>query len=268
MIESNRPVIDVAVILAGGFGTRLSEETISKPKPMVEIGGMPIIWHIMKFYSSFGVNRFIICCGYKSLVLKKFFADYYMEKSDITFDLKSNDIHVHSETSEPWTVTLVDTGIQTGTGGRLKRVANYLEDVESFAFTYGDGLCDVDLNELVSFHKANNRLATVTGVYPPGRFGSIVFDKDSGAVTEFLEKPRGDGGLISGGFFILGKEVLNLIDGDSTSFELEPLDKLVALNQICVYEHQGFWHAMDTLRDKNHLNELWNRGAAPWKVWD
>ena len=254
-----------AVILAGGLGTRISEETHLRPKPMIEIGGRPILWHILKLYSSHGINDFVICCGYRGYVIKEYFANYFLHMSDVTFDLENNRMEVHERKAEPWRVTLVDTGEETMTGGRLKRVAAHLENEESFCFTYGDGLADVDIGALVDFHRANGKMATVTGVRPPGRYGAI--ERDGARVTAFAEKPRGDGGLINGGFFVLSPACLEMIEGDDTSWESDPLVELAARDEMTVYEHTGFWQPMDTLRDKNHLELLWNSGRAPWKVW-
>jgi len=254
-----------AVILAGGLGTRLSEETGLKPKPMVEIGGMPILWHIMKIYSAHGINEFIICCGYKGYVIKEYFANYFLHMSDVTFDMQNNEMHVHQKHVEPWKVTLVDTGQDTSTGGRLKRIANHIESETAFCFTYGDGVSDVDVTSLVRFHKEHERWATVTAVQAPGRYGSL--DCEGTTVKGFIEKPKGGGGLISGGFFILSPEVLKLITGDSTPFENGPLSMLASMDQIRAYRHDGFWQPMDTLRDRNALDDLWVNGQAPWKVW-
>ncbi|MFW8566988.1 glucose-1-phosphate cytidylyltransferase [Orrella sp. 11846] len=254
-----------AVILAGGLGTRISEETGLRPKPMIEIGGRPILWHIMKMYSAHGVNEFIICCGYKGYVIKEYFANYFLHMSDVTFDMRNNEMTVHERNAEPWKVTLVDTGESTLTGGRLARVRRYIENEPSFCFTYGDGVSDVDISELIRFHNAHGRLATVTAVRPPGRYGALELDGER--VTGFIEKPRGDGGLINGGFFVLNPSVLDLIEGNNCSWENEPLAKLVAMEQIRAFEHDGFWQPMDTLRDKNQLEELWSQGNAPWKQW-
>ena len=254
-----------AVILAGGLGTRISEETHLRPKPMIEIGGRPILWHILKLYSSHGINDFVICCGYRGYVIKEYFANYFLHMSDVTFDLENNRMEVHERKAEPWRVTLVDTGEETMTGGRLKRVAVHLANEESFCFTYGDGLADVDIGALVDFHRANGKMATVTGVRPPGRYGAI--EREGARVTAFAEKPRGDGGLINGGFFVLSPACLEMIEGDDTSWESDPLVELAARDEMMVYEHTGFWQPMDTLRDKNHLESLWNNGRAPWKVW-
>lgn len=253
-----------AVILAGGLGTRISEETHLRPKPMIEIGGRPILWHLMKTYSSFGINDFVVCCGYKGYVIKEYFSNYFIHSADVTFSLATNELTVHNKKTEPWTVTLVDTGESTMTGGRLKRVSEYLDD-ESFCFTYGDGLSDVNITELVQFHQSQGTRATMTGVQPPGRYGAIV--RDGYRVKSFLEKPRGDGGIINGGFFVLNRDVLDLIHNDETIWEKEPLEQLAHSGALAVFEHQGFWHAMDTLRDKNYLEELWSSGQAPWKTW-
>jgi glucose-1-phosphate cytidylyltransferase len=253
-----------AVILAGGFGTRISEESQIRPKPMIEIGGKPILWHIMKHYSHFGINEFIVCCGYKGYMIKEYFANYFLHAADVTFSLATNEMVVHNRQTEPWVVTLVDTGEDTMTGGRLRRVAKYLDD-EDFCFTYGDGLSDIDIGELVRFHYEQGTLATITGVQPPGRYGAII--RSGNRVSSFVEKPRGDGGLINGGFFVLNPRILQLIDGDHTTWEKEPLEELAESGQLSVFEHQRFWHAMDTLRDKNYLENLWLGGEAPWKVW-
>ena len=254
-----------AVILAGGLGTRISEETHVKPKPMVEIGGKPILWHVMKIYSFYGINEFIICCGYKGYVIKEYFANYFLHMSDVTFDMAHNKMEVHERYAEPWKVTLVDTGDETMTGGRLKRVASYLQGEESFCFTYGDGVSDIDINELISFHQRNNLKATVSATLPPGRFGALEFEGDR--VASFHEKPKGDGAMINGGFFVLSPQVIDLIDDDSVIWEREPLEVLAQEGQLAAYQHTGFWQPMDTLRDKMHLEELWMSGAAPWKVW-
>ena len=253
-----------AVILAGGYGTRISEETHLKPKPMVEIGNRPILWHIMKLYSQAGINDFIICCGYKGYVIKEYFANYFLHNSDVTFDMSDNSMQVHHKASEPWKVTLVDTGEDTMTGGRLKRVAAYLGS-EPFCFTYGDGVSDVDITALVAFHKNHGKLATVTAVQPPGRFGALDITGDS--VKEFQEKPKGDGSWISGGFFVLDPKVAGLIEGDSTNFEKVTLESLATQGQLKTHKHRGFWQPMDTLRDKQLLDELWLTGKAPWKKW-
>ena len=258
-------MVTKAVILAGGLGTRLSEETSLKPKPMVEIGGMPILWHVMKIYSAHGINEFIICCGYKGYVIKEYFANYFLHMSDVTFDMQSNQMHVHQKNVEPWKVTLVDTGHESNTGGRLKRVAEHIESESAFCFTYGDGLSDVDVSSLVKFHKDHGRWATVTAVQPPGRYGSL--DCEESVVKGFIEKPKGESGLINGGFFVLSPEVLPLITGDSSSFENGPVSMLASLDQMRAYRHEGFWQPMDTLRDRNALHELWVNERAPWKVW-
>lgn len=254
-----------AVILAGGLGTRISEETVARPKPMIEIGGKPILWHIMKIYSAHGVNEFVICCGYKGYVIKEYFANYFLHSSDVTFDMASNQMHVHHRYSEPWKVTLIDTGEQTMTGGRLKRVRQYLDDDADFCFTYGDGVSDVDVTESIRFHRQQRALATVTAVQPPGRFGSLAMKESR--VTGFMEKPAGEGGWINGGYFVLSPKVIDLIDDDSTVWEREPLEGLAASGQLAPFMHHGFWQPMDTLRDKMHLEELWESGNAPWKVW-
>lgn len=253
------------VILAGGLGTRISEETHLRPKPMIEIGGRPIIWHIMKIYSAHGINDFVICCGYKGYLIKEYFQNYFTHMSDITIDLDRNETTVHHRKAEPWKVTLVDTGEATMTGGRLRRVADYLKDEEVFCFTYGDGLANVDVSQLLAFHKHHGKAATVTAVQPPGRYGALQLDGT--AVEGFAEKPRGDGGLINGGFFVLSPEVLSMIAGDATSWEAEPLEQLAAQGQLEAFKHSGFWQPMDTLREKNVLEDLWASGRAPWKVW-
>jgi glucose-1-phosphate cytidylyltransferase len=254
-----------AVILAGGLGTRLSEETTVKPKPMVEIGGRPILWHIMKLYSAHGVNDFVICCGYKGYVIKEYFANYFLHMSDVTFDIAYNAMTVHERKAEPWRVTLVDTGEETLTGGRLKRVADHIRNEDCFCFTYGDGVSDVDITRLIDFHRNQGRLATVTAVAPPGRYGALSLDGH--AVTGFTEKPQGDGGLINGGFFVLSPRVLDYIEGDRTSFESTPIGRLAADGQLSAFVHTGFWQAMDTIRDRNQLEDLWSSGRAPWKSW-
>jgi glucose-1-phosphate cytidylyltransferase len=253
------------VILAGGLGTRISEETHLKPKPMVEIGGKPILWHIMKIYSAHGINEFIICCGYKGYVIKEYFANYFLHMSDVTFDIANNSMEVHQRKAEPWRVTLVDTGDDTLTGGRLKRVAEYVKDEEAFCFTYGDGVADVDITKLVAFHTQHDKLATVTSVQPPGRYGAL--DLEGDRVRGFVEKPRGDGGLINGGYFVLSPKVLEFIDGDLVSWEGEPLTTLAEQGELQSFAHHGFWLPMDTLRDKTRLEELWAASEAPWKVW-
>lgn len=255
-----------AVILAGGLGTRLSEETIIKPKPMVEIGNMPIIWHIMKLYSSYGINEFIICCGYKGYVIKEYFANYFLHMSDITFDLSQNRMQVHNQRAEPWRISLIDTGESSMTGGRLKRVAEHILNEEAFCFTYGDGVGNVNIQASIDYHFSHGKLATLTATYPDGRFGAL--ELDLGQVKGFKEKPRGDGGLINGGFFVLSPEVLNYIKDDKTIWEQEPLISLAKEGQLMAYEHQGFWQPMDTLRDKIYLDNLWNNGQAPWKTWE
>ena len=254
-----------AVLLAGGLGTRISEETHLKPKPMIEIGGMPILWHIMKIYAHHGINDFIICCGYKGYLIKEYFANYFLHMSDVTFDMRNNSMQVHQQSAEPWRVTLVDTGENTMTGGRLKRVAPYLQGEEAFCFTYGDGVSDVNITELVAFHKAQQVKATLTATLPPGRFG--VLELQGAKVRSFQEKPKGDGGMINGGFFVLSPSVLDYIDGDSCIWERGPLETLAQEGQLSAFEHGGFCQPMDTLRDKTHLEELWQSGQAPWKVW-
>ena len=254
-----------AVILAGGLGTRISEESSIKPKPMVEIGGKPILWHIMKLYAAHGINEFIICCGYKGYMIKEYFANYYLHRSDVTFDMKNNKMHVHENKAEPWKVTLVDTGENSQTGGRLKRVADYLKDEECFCFTYGDGLGNIDIAESIRLHKQQKRLATITAVYPQAKFGAL--DISGTQVTSFQEKPKGDNGMINGGFFVLSPKVLEYIDNDQTSWEQESLERLTDEGQLTVYQHEDFWQPMDTLRDKNYLEKLWTSGKAPWKVW-
>ncbi len=254
-----------AVILAGGLGTRISEETHLRPKPMIEIGGKPILWHIMKSYSAHGVHDFVICCGYKGYLIKEYFANYFLHMSDVTFDMVHNRMEVHEQKAEPWRVTLVDTGEDTMTGGRLRRVKEYLKDEEAFCFTYGDGVADVDIAASIAFHQAHGKLATVTAVLPPGRFGALAREGD--AVRGFIEKPRGDGGWINGGFFVLSPKVIDYISADSTSWELEPMARLAAENQLHAFEHNGFWQPMDTLREKNLLEDLWASGEAPWKQW-
>jgi glucose-1-phosphate cytidylyltransferase len=254
-----------AVILAGGLGTRISEESNLKPKPMIEIGGKPILWHIMKIYSSHGVNDFVICCGYKGYVIKEYFANYFLHMSDVTFDMCSNQMRVHEQYAEPWSVTLVDTGDDTMTGGRLKRVAPYVQGEQAFCFTYGDGVADVDISAEIAFHREHGKWATVIAVKPPGRYGAL--QAEGLKVTGFTEKPRGDGGLINGGFFVLSPECLDLIEGDTISWEGGPLTELAERCQLMLFEHKGFWQPMDTLRDKNILQDLWDTGRAPWKVW-
>lgn len=255
-----------AVILAGGLGTRLSEETAIKPKPMVEIGEHPILWHIMKIYSAHGVNDFIICCGYKGYVIKEYFANYFLHMSDVTFDMRFNQMNVHAGKAEPWRVTLVDTGAKTMTGGRLKRVREHVGN-EAFCLTYGDGVSNINVTDLIEFHKAQGTLATLTAVQPPGRFGAISLAKEQTKITQFQEKPEGDGAWINGGFFVLEPEAIDYIEGDSTVWEQEPLRKLAQKEQLSAFKHDGFWHPMDTLRDKRRLEGQWQDGTAPWKVW-
>ena len=255
-----------AVILAGGLGTRISEETHLKPKPMIEIGGKPILWHIMKMYAAHGVNDFVICCGYKGYLIKEYFANYFLHMSDVTFDMQNNSMQVHQQHAEPWCVTLVDTGESTMTGGRLKRVREYIKDEEAFCFTYGDGVSDVNISDSILFHKQHGQLATITAVQPPGRYGALSINQQ-GAVEGFTEKPRGDGGLINGGFFVLSPQCLDYIDNDQSSWEELALTRLAQQGQMMAYEHTGFWQPMDTLREKNYLEELWMSGNAPWKMW-
>ncbi|AIB35568.1 MULTISPECIES: glucose-1-phosphate cytidylyltransferase [Pseudomonas] len=255
-----------AVILAGGLGTRLSEETSVRPKPMVEIGGKPILWHILKMYSAHGINDFIICCGYKGYVIKEYFANYFLHMSDVTFNMRDNTMKVHDQRAEDWNITLVDTGDESMTGGRLRRVADYVKDEEAFCFTYGDGVSDLDISATLAFHKAHGKAATLTATFPPGRFGAL--DIQKGQVLNFKEKPKGDGALINGGFFVLSPTVLQYLEDDSTTWEQEPLMKLAAEGQLMAYEHPGFWQPMDTLRDKHYLEDLWQSGKAPWKSWD
>jgi glucose-1-phosphate cytidylyltransferase len=255
-----------AVILAGGLGTRLSEETSIKPKPMVEIGGKPILWHIMKVYSTHGINDFIICCGYKGYVIKEYFANYFLHMSDVTFDMRFNQMNVHAGNAEPWRVTLVNTGDETMTGGRLKKVREYIGN-ETFCFTYGDGVSNINITELVKFHQEQKALGTLTAVQPPGRFGAIMLTDEQTKITHFREKPEGDGAWINGGYFILEPEVIDFIAGDSTVWEKEPLEKLADMAQLAAFKHYGFWQPMDTLRDKNYLEDLWAKGKAPWKIW-
>lgn len=254
-----------AVILAGGLGTRLSEETLLRPKPMIEIGGKPILWHIMKTYHYHNVTDFIICCGYKGYMIKEYFANYLMHVSDLTFDMVDNNIVVHQQHSESWRVTLVDTGENSMTGGRLKRVKSYIAQDEVFFFTYGDGVSDIDISEQLKFHRSHQKLASVAAVQPPGRYGSLV--RDNNRIVGFQEKPAGDGGWINGGYFILSPKVLDLIDDDHTSWEGKPMEVLASQGELMAFEHRGFWHPMDTLRDRNYLEELWSSGAAPWKKW-
>ena len=254
-----------AVLLAGGLGTRISEETHLKPKPMIEIGGKPILWHIMKIYSEHGVRDFVVCCGYKGYLIKEYFANYFLHMSDVTIDMTKNEMKVHQQKVEPWKITLVDTGEDTMTGGRLKRVTQYLDENESFCFTYGDGLSNVDIRDSINFHRNHGKLATVTAVIPPGRYGAL--ERSGDLVTSFVEKPPGDGGMINGGFFVLSPKVLDFIDGDQSIWEGEPLGSIAQSGEMMAFEHHGFWQPMDTLRDKNLLEELWVSGKAPWKVW-
>lgn len=256
-----------AVILAGGLGTRLSEETVVRPKPMVEIGGRPILWHIMKIFSNFGINEFVVCCGYKGHVIKEFFANYMLHSSDVTFDIKANEMQVHQNGAEPWRVTLAETGQETMTGGRLKRVADYIGN-ETFCFTYGDGVADVDIGKLVRFHWDQGKLATLTATQPPGRFGAFRLSANDARITSFHEKPDGDGAWVNGGFFVLEPQVLDYIEGDTTVWEAEPLERLAQEGNLCAYRHHGFWQPMDTLRDKKYLEDLWQSNHAPWKVWE
>jgi glucose-1-phosphate cytidylyltransferase len=254
-----------AVILAGGLGTRISEETHIKPKPMIEIGGKPILWHIMKIYSAHGVNEFVICCGYKGYLIKEYFANYFLHMSDVTFDMEQNSMEVHQRKAEPWRVTLVDTGEDTMTGGRLKRVAKYVQDEECFCFTYGDGVADIDITGEIAFHRQHGKLATVAAVQPPGRYGAL--QMEGARVSGFTEKPRGDGGYINGGFFVLSPRCIDLIEGDHSSWEGEVLTQLAQMGELMAFRHDDFWQPMDTLRDKNYLESLWVSGNAPWKVW-
>ena len=254
-----------AVILAGGLGTRISEETHLKPKPMIEIGGKPILWHIMKIYSAHGINEFVICCGYKGYVIKEYFSNYFLHMSDVTFDIANNKMQVHQQNAESWKVTLIDTGNESMTGGRLKRVAKYVQDDDAFCFTYGDGVADLDIAASIRFHLEHGKLATVTAVQPPGRYGAI--EREGDKITGFIEKPRGDGGLINGGFFVLSPKCIDFIEDDQTSWEGRPLTQLAEMGQMMAFEHHGFWQPMDTLRDKNHLEELWASGNASWKIW-
>ena len=254
-----------AVILAGGYGTRISEETHLKPKPMVEIGGKPVLWHIMKTYSAYGIDDFIVCCGYKGYVIKEYFANYALHMSDVTFDMRVNRVHVHQSSAEPWSVTLVDTGENTGTGGRLRRVRSYVGD-EDFCFTYGDGVSNVDVGKLVAFHKSKGTLATVTATQTPGRFG--VLTMNDAKITAFEEKPQGDGGWVNGGYFVLSPKAIGYIEDDDTVWERAPMERLAEEGQLAAFVHRGFWQPLDTLRDKTLLNELWDSGKAPWKVWE
>jgi glucose-1-phosphate cytidylyltransferase len=254
-----------AVILAGGLGTRISEETGSRPKPMIEIGGKPILWHIMKMYSAHGVNDFVICCGYRGYIIKEYFANYFLHMSDVTFDMAHNKMEVHQQKAEPWRVTLVDTGEETLTGGRLKRVSKYLQSESDFCFTYGDGVADIDISGQIAFHKKHGKKATITAVQPMGRYGALRLEGNQ--VVGFTEKPLGDGGAINGGFFVLASSCLRNISGDKSSWEAESLPELAAEGELKSFDHKGFWQPMDTLRDKNHLESLWNTGKAPWKIW-
>jgi glucose-1-phosphate cytidylyltransferase len=254
-----------AVILAGGLGTRLSEETSVRPKPMVDIGGRPILWHILKIYSQHGVNDFVICCGYKGYMIKEYFANYFLHMSDVTFDMQANSVHVHQKRAEPWRVTLVDTGDDSMTGGRILRVADHVKDEPAFCLTYGDGVANVDVSETIRFHQQHGKSVTVTATRPPGRFGAL--DIRDGRVCSFQEKPQGDGGMINGGFFVLSPRVLGYLKDDHTAWEQQPLQRLAAEGEVMAYEHHGFWQPMDTLRDKSYLEELWASGKAPWKTW-
>lgn len=255
-----------AVLLAGGLGTRFAEETQTKPKPMIEIGGKPILWHIMKVYSTYGINDFIICLGYKGYVIKEFFSNYYLHMSDVTFNMRDNTMKIHNSTAEPWTVTLVETGEETMIGGRIKRILPYIGDDEAFCLTYGDGVGDINIPAVIDLHQRSGTLATVTATQPPGRFGSIRYEGNK--VLGFQEKPQGDGGWINGGFFVLSPKVGDYIEGDATVWEREPMEQLAAEGQLSAYFHDGFWQPMDTLRDKRHLEELWEAGKAPWKIWE
>ena len=254
-----------AVILAGGLGTRLSEETSSRPKPMIKIGGKPVLWHIMKIYSAHGINEFVVCCGYKGYVIKEYFANYFLHMSDVTLDINHNKMEVHQRHAEPWKVTLIDTGEATMTGGRLKRVADYVKDEEAFCLTYGDGVSDVNITELITFHKAQKVKATLTATFPLGRFGAL--EMQGNKVHSFREKPKGDGAMINGGFFVLSPQVIDYIKDDKSIWEREPLEQLAKEGELAAFQHEGFWQPMDTLRDKINLEELWQTGTAPWKVW-
>lgn len=254
-----------AVIFAGGLGTRLSEETSVRPKPMVEVGGKPILWHIMKMYSHYGVHDFVICCGYKGYVIKEYFANYFLHMTDVTFDMRNNSMEVHHKRAEPWNVTLIDTGDETMTGGRLLRVADYVRNEDAFCLTYGDGVSDVDIGAAIAFHREHGKAATLTATYPPGRFGAL--DIQGHQIKQFMEKPRGDGSMINGGFFVLSPRVLDYLEGDATVWEQQPLQGLAADGELMAFEHSGFWQPMDTLRDKTYLEELWASGKAPWKTW-
>ena len=253
------------VILAGGLGTRISEETSTRPKPMLEIGGKPILWHIMKIYSAHGINDFVVCCGYKGYIIKEYFANYFLHMSDVTFDMSKNSMEVHQRSAEPWRVTLVDTGEETMTGGRLQRVADFVNDEEAFCLTYGDGVSNVNITDLIAFHQSQNVKATVTATIPPGRFGAL--NLKGSKVNSFMEKPKGDGAMINGGFFVLSPKVIDYITDDQTLWEREPLERLAKEGDLAAFPHHGFWWPMDTLRDKMHLEELWDSGNAPWKVW-
>lgn len=253
------------VILAGGLGSRICEESQLKPKPMIEIGGRPILWHIMKIYSAYDIHDFVICCGYKGYMIKEYFANYFLHMSDVTFDMKNNSMEVHHRHAEPWRVTLVDTGENTMTGGRLKRVKEYVKNDEMFAFTYGDGVADINIAEQIAFHRQHGKLVTVTAVQPPGRYGALDIENES--VRGFIEKPKGDGGWINGGFFLLSPEAINYIKGDETSWETTPLEAVARKGELQAYFHEGFWQPMDTLRDKNSLEDMWLNGKAPWKIW-
>jgi glucose-1-phosphate cytidylyltransferase len=252
-----------AVILAGGLGTRISEETHLKPKPMIEIGGKPILWHIMKIYSAHGINDFVICCGYKGYMIKEYFANYFLHMSDVTFDIKNNKMEIHQMNAEPWTITLIDTGDQTMTGGRIKRIEKYVDD--TFCLTYGDGLSDVNITKLIEFHKKNKTIATVSAVQPPGRFGSLFMEDHK--VTKFVEKPPGDSNWINGGFFVFEPTIMDYLDNDQEILEKKPLEKLSSEGQLSSFTHNGFWKSLDTLRDKNELEDLWQTNKAPWKIW-
>ncbi|MDC0528834.1 glucose-1-phosphate cytidylyltransferase [Gammaproteobacteria bacterium] len=254
-----------AVLLAGGLGTRISEETHLRPKPMIEIGGKPIIWHIMKMYSSHGVNEFVICCGYKGYLIKEYFSNYFLHQSDVTFDISKNDVEIHNHSSEPWKITLIDTGDHSMTGGRLKRVKEFIKDEEFFFFTYGDGLSDLDISKTINFHLKHKKLATITAVKPPGRYGALEIEDNS--VKSFIEKPSGDGSYINGGFFVLSPKVIEFIDNDNSIWEQEPLQELAKKSELMAFYHDGFWQPMDTLREKNILDDLWVSGKAPWKKW-
>ena len=254
------------VILAGGLGTRISEETDNLPKPMIQIGGKPILWHIMKIYSKYGINDFIVCCGYKGYLIKEYFSNYFLHMSDITFCMKNNKMKVHHKRSEPWTITLVDTGENTMTGGRIKKIYQYVKDEKAFCLTYGDGVSDVNISNLIKYHKQQKTLATLTAVYPPGRFGAL--NMSNGKVKTFKEKPKGDGCRVNGGFFVLSPKVINLIEDDSTVWEQRPMEILAEQGEMSAFEHNGFWQPMDTLRDKNYLENLWRSCSAPWKVWN